>query len=71
MSCSLIAFARNTFSPVKSQHLPDCFWLVMPLVFTLSEKWVSIIAWLAAFSASTEMEVVFRALRTALSVAVF
>ena len=42
----------------------------MPRVFTLSEKCVSIMARLSAFSARTVIDVVLRALRSALSAAV-
>ena len=36
-----IICARSMFSPVNSQHRPERFWSVMPLLLTRSEKWVS------------------------------
>ena len=65
-----IILALRTLSPEKSQQRPEDFWSVMPRVFTSSEKCVSIIAMLSAFSARTVMEVVLRALRRALSAGV-
>ena len=69
MSNLSIILARSTFRPVNSQQRPEESWFVRPLVFTMSEKRVSM-GMLSAFRASVLMGVVFRALRSALSVAV-
>ena len=69
MSNLSIILARMTLRPVNSQQRPEESWLVRPLVFTTSEKRVSI-GMLSAFRARVLMAVVLRALRRALSAAV-
>ena len=57
--------ARSTLRPVKSQQRPDESWLVIPLVLTRSEKWVSIIASDSELTANAAIEFDERALRIA------
>ena len=62
--------ARSTFSPVKSQQRPEERWLEIPLLSTLSEKWVSRLLRLSLLTANLLMSLLAMALRIALSAGV-